>query len=165
MAAIRLYYSAVDTDAKSTPAPGGPLANSPTDIPLLPLSRWRRAQIPLIAWAVYWIIRLIGPTLRLEMVGVGNAIQIRSAGEPGIGAIWHRCIFTAAKKCAMIVAGCFRPFSNPPVIRWLSLKVVPLRIEGMPALGCGAQNENVHDGRNPRSRIRPARDITKSKAR
>jgi len=96
MAAIRLYYSAVDTDAKSTPPPSGPIANSPTEIPLPQLSRWRRMQIPIIAWAVYGIIRVIGPTLRIEMVGVGNAIQIRNTGEPGIGAIWHRCIFTAA---------------------------------------------------------------------
>jgi len=53
-------------------------------------------QIPVIAWAVYWVIRLIGPTLRTEMVGVHNAIQIRDRGEPGIGAFWHRCIFPAA---------------------------------------------------------------------
>ena len=53
-------------------------------------------QIPIIAWAVYWVIRLIGPTLRLEIVGVNNAIQIRQKGAPGIGALWHRCIFTAA---------------------------------------------------------------------
>jgi lysophospholipid acyltransferase (LPLAT)-like uncharacterized protein len=53
-------------------------------------------QIPVIAWAVYWIIRLIGPTLKLEIVGVQNAVQIRTAGEAGIGAFWHRCIFSAA---------------------------------------------------------------------
>jgi lysophospholipid acyltransferase (LPLAT)-like uncharacterized protein len=59
------------------------------------LSRWRRMQIPVIAWAVYWVVRLIGPTLRVEIVGVHNAIQIRDSGEPGIGAFWHRCIFPA----------------------------------------------------------------------
>ncbi|MGO9589080.1 MAG: lysophospholipid acyltransferase family protein [Candidatus Acidiferrales bacterium] len=52
-------------------------------------------QIPVIAWAVYWALRLIGPTLRFEVVGVHNAIQIRSSGEPCIGAFWHRCIFPA----------------------------------------------------------------------
>jgi lysophospholipid acyltransferase (LPLAT)-like uncharacterized protein len=52
-------------------------------------------QIPVIAWAVYWTLRLIGPTLRFEVVGVHNAIQIRSSGEPCIGAFWHRCIFPA----------------------------------------------------------------------
>jgi lysophospholipid acyltransferase (LPLAT)-like uncharacterized protein len=59
------------------------------------LSRWRRMQIPVIAWAVYWIVRLIGPTLRLEVIGVHNATQLRDAKEPTIGAFWHRCIFPA----------------------------------------------------------------------
>lgn len=53
-------------------------------------------QIPIIAWLVYGVIRLIGPTLRTEIIGIHNAIQIRSSGEPGIGAFWHRCIFPAA---------------------------------------------------------------------
>jgi lysophospholipid acyltransferase (LPLAT)-like uncharacterized protein len=52
-------------------------------------------QIPIIAWVVYWFIRLIGPTLQFEVVGVQNAVQIRSAGDPAIGAFWHRCIFSA----------------------------------------------------------------------
>jgi lysophospholipid acyltransferase (LPLAT)-like uncharacterized protein len=59
------------------------------------LSRWRRMQIPIIAWVVYRFVRLIGPTLRFEIVGVHNAVQIRDNGEPGIGAFWHRCIFPA----------------------------------------------------------------------
>jgi lysophospholipid acyltransferase (LPLAT)-like uncharacterized protein len=60
------------------------------------LSRWRRMQIPVIAAVVYWFIRLLGPTLRVEIVGVHNAIQIRNSGGPGIGAFWHRCILPAA---------------------------------------------------------------------
>jgi hypothetical protein len=59
------------------------------------LSRWRRMQIPVIAGAAYGLVRLIGPTLRTEIVGVHNAVQIRNGGEPAIGAFWHRCIFTA----------------------------------------------------------------------
>jgi lysophospholipid acyltransferase (LPLAT)-like uncharacterized protein len=59
------------------------------------LSRWRRMQIPIIAWLVYGVVRLIGPTLRLEILGVQNAVQIRDEGEVAIGAFWHRCIFTA----------------------------------------------------------------------
>jgi lysophospholipid acyltransferase (LPLAT)-like uncharacterized protein len=60
------------------------------------LSRWRRMQIPVIAAFVYWVIRLIGPTLRFEVIGVHNAVQIRDDGEKAIGAFWHRCIFPAA---------------------------------------------------------------------
>jgi lysophospholipid acyltransferase (LPLAT)-like uncharacterized protein len=53
-------------------------------------------QIPVIASAAYWMIRLLGPTLRVEIIGIHNAIQIRSGDEPGIGAFWHRCILSAA---------------------------------------------------------------------
>ncbi|MGB0034005.1 MAG: lysophospholipid acyltransferase family protein [Candidatus Acidiferrales bacterium] len=52
-------------------------------------------QIPVIAWAVYGVVRLIGPTLRVEVIGVHNATQLREAGKPAIGAFWHRCIFSA----------------------------------------------------------------------
>jgi lysophospholipid acyltransferase (LPLAT)-like uncharacterized protein len=52
-------------------------------------------QIPVIAAIAYAAVRLIGPTLRLEIVGVHNAVQIRERGEPAIGAFWHRCIFPA----------------------------------------------------------------------
>jgi lysophospholipid acyltransferase (LPLAT)-like uncharacterized protein len=52
-------------------------------------------QIPVIAVAVYGFIRLLGPTLRVEVVGVHNATQIRNAGEPAIGAFWHRSILSA----------------------------------------------------------------------
>ncbi|HTU32328.1 MAG TPA: lysophospholipid acyltransferase family protein [Candidatus Acidoferrum sp.] len=53
-------------------------------------------QIPIIAAFVYAAVRLIGPTLRLEILGVHNAVQIRDDGEKGIGVFWHRCIFPAA---------------------------------------------------------------------
>lgn len=53
-------------------------------------------QIPVIAGFVYAAIRAIGPTLRFEILGVHNAVQIREDGEKGIGVFWHRCIFSAA---------------------------------------------------------------------
>jgi lysophospholipid acyltransferase (LPLAT)-like uncharacterized protein len=53
-------------------------------------------QIPVIAAVVNEVMRVIGPTLKLEILGVHNAIQIRRSGEPGIGVFWHRCIFPAA---------------------------------------------------------------------
>ena len=83
-----LYYTTVNdtvTPAPST-APG-------TNIPMPQLSAWRRRQIPIIAWAAYWLVRLLGPTLRMEVLGVHNALQIGNGGEPAIGAFWHRCIF------------------------------------------------------------------------
>jgi lysophospholipid acyltransferase (LPLAT)-like uncharacterized protein len=59
------------------------------------MSRWRQMQVPIVAWAVYWFLRTIGPTLRVEIIGVHNAAQFRDSGEPAIGAFWHRCIFPA----------------------------------------------------------------------
>lgn len=92
----RLYYTAVNTDAKSAAVPSGESGKSLYDLSGPPLTRWRRMQIPVIAWLVYWAIRLIGPTLRTEIVGIENAIQITRNGQPAIGAFWHRCIFSAA---------------------------------------------------------------------
>jgi lysophospholipid acyltransferase (LPLAT)-like uncharacterized protein len=74
------------------PATGGQ-ALAGIEVPQI--SRWRRMQIPVIAWAAYWLVRLIGPTLRMEVIGVHNAVQIREGGEQAIGAFWHRCIFPA----------------------------------------------------------------------
>jgi len=70
-------------------------SNTPSGIETPQLSRWRQMQIPVIAWAAYWLVRLLGPTLRFEIVGVENAVQIRNSGEQGIGAFWHRSIFPA----------------------------------------------------------------------
>jgi lysophospholipid acyltransferase (LPLAT)-like uncharacterized protein len=63
-------------------------------------------QVPMVAWLVYWVLRAIGPTLRVEIVGVHNAAQFRDQGEPAIGAFWHRCIFPAVwiwKKRGIVV--------------------------------------------------------------
>jgi lysophospholipid acyltransferase (LPLAT)-like uncharacterized protein len=90
-----LYYTAVNGMPKSA-APKATVTATEPAIPMPQLSLWRRIQIPLIAAAVYGVIRLIGPTLRLEVVGIHNAIQIPRGGEPAIGAFWHRCIFSAA---------------------------------------------------------------------
>jgi hypothetical protein len=78
---------------------GGPQtrnANAHPEIRLPELSHWRQRQIPVIAWGAYWALRLLGPTLRVEVIGVHNAAQIREGGEPAIGAFWHRCIFSSA---------------------------------------------------------------------
>jgi hypothetical protein len=58
------------------------------------LSRWRKMQIPLVAWAVYGLVRLIGPTLRVEFIGTRNQVNRKVTGQASIGAFWHRCIFS-----------------------------------------------------------------------
>jgi hypothetical protein len=85
----------VANDAKSAVAQDNQSSHMQFDARPPELSRWRRAQIPVIAWLVYGVVQLIGPTLRLEIVGVQNAVQIRDGGEVAIGAFWHRCIFSA----------------------------------------------------------------------
>jgi hypothetical protein len=84
----------VDNNATSDTLERPRRSDDPFDARLPKLSRWQKIQIPIIASAVYWVIRLIGPTLRFEVIGVHNAIQIRDTGL-GIGAFWHRCIFPA----------------------------------------------------------------------
>jgi lysophospholipid acyltransferase (LPLAT)-like uncharacterized protein len=95
-----LYYTAVASDSKSGSraggaAPSGAPGVAPSGVAMPKMSRWRRMQVPIVAWAAYWLLRAIGPTLRVEVVGVHNAAQFRDAGEPAIGAFWHRCIFPA----------------------------------------------------------------------
>ncbi len=52
-------------------------------------------QIPVIAAAVIAIIRLLGPTLRFEELGMHHYRQSRARGVPVVSAFWHRCIISA----------------------------------------------------------------------
>ncbi len=56
------------------------------------LSTWRRAQIPLIAGAVYSLVRSLGPTLRYEIVGWQHAERVYASGRRVIWPFWHQCI-------------------------------------------------------------------------
>src|SRR5580765_2655749 len=59
----------------------------------LPDLRWsRRIQIPLIAAAVFSVIRLLGPTLRYEVLGWQHAEGVYAASKRCIWAFWHRVI-------------------------------------------------------------------------
>lgn len=59
------------------------------------LSRWRRIQVPIIGGAVYGLLRILGPTLRFETIGLHNLEDVPLRGQQAIGAFWHRCIFSA----------------------------------------------------------------------
>jgi lysophospholipid acyltransferase (LPLAT)-like uncharacterized protein len=61
-----------------------------TRLPALPWSR--RVQIPLIAAAVYSLIRVLGPTLRYEVLGWQHAERVHASGKRIIWAFWHRII-------------------------------------------------------------------------
>lgn len=63
-------------------------------LPKLPWSR--RIQIPVIAAAVYTVIRVLGPTLRFEILGSERTEREYSSGNRIIWAFWHRVIIPIA---------------------------------------------------------------------
>src|ERR1700676_1828398 len=65
-----------------------------TRLPQLPWSR--RIQIPIIAAAVYSVIRTLGPTLRFEPLGEQQPERVFAAGQRCIFAFWHRIIIPVA---------------------------------------------------------------------
>jgi lysophospholipid acyltransferase (LPLAT)-like uncharacterized protein len=65
-------------------------AHYDTRLPELPWSR--RIQIPIIAAAVYSVIRVLGPTLRYEVLGWHHAERVHASGKRVIWAFWHRVI-------------------------------------------------------------------------
>jgi len=92
---IHLYYTAVSEAAKPEAAESGERVNVLYDTRLPQLSRWRRAQIPVIAGVVSSLIAAIGPTLRFESLGEDLVNDWMDAGKTCIAAFWHRCIFSA----------------------------------------------------------------------
>jgi lysophospholipid acyltransferase (LPLAT)-like uncharacterized protein len=66
-------------------------AHYDTRPPDLPWSR--RIQVPIIATAVYSVIRALGPTLRYEVLGWHHAEKVHASGKRCIWAFWHRIIF------------------------------------------------------------------------
>src|SRR5438046_3439817 len=84
--------AAVDTSKKSEHEPVN--VHYDTRLPDLPWSR--RIQIPIIAAAVYSVIRMLGPTLRYEVLGWQHAEQVYAAKKQCIWAFWHRVIIPVA---------------------------------------------------------------------
>jgi lysophospholipid acyltransferase (LPLAT)-like uncharacterized protein len=65
-------------------------AHYDTRLPELPWSR--RVQIPIIAAVVYSVIRVLGPTLRFEVLGWHHAQEVHESGRRCVWAFWHRVI-------------------------------------------------------------------------
>jgi lysophospholipid acyltransferase (LPLAT)-like uncharacterized protein len=65
-----------------------------TRLPRLPWSR--RIQIPVIAGVVFSVIRLLGPTLRFEVLGRAAIDSFWARKQPCIWAFWHRVILPIA---------------------------------------------------------------------
>ena len=87
-------HSELSSSLQSAPVAAEPVS-SLYDTRLPQLSRGRRMQIPIIASAVIAIIRVLGPTLQFEELGMHHYRQSREHGQPVISAFWHRCIISA----------------------------------------------------------------------
>jgi lysophospholipid acyltransferase (LPLAT)-like uncharacterized protein len=97
-------------------------AHYDTRLPELPWSR--RAQIPLIAAAVYSVLRTLGPTLRYEVLGWQNAERVYASGKRCIWSFWHRVIIPVAwwrRNCGVVVMNttAFDGQWTRKVIEWL----------------------------------------------
>jgi hypothetical protein len=76
------------------------------DTQLPELSWSRRMQIPLIAALVYTVIRVLGPTLRFEVLGWHNAENVYASSRRIIWAFWHRVIIPVVwwrRNCGVVV--------------------------------------------------------------
>jgi hypothetical protein len=78
--------------ADSAPDPAAPSAGGNIHYELVypRLSRWRRLQIPVLGWLGTLLVRVIGPTLRFEVLGYEHYQRSRAADRPVISAFWHR---------------------------------------------------------------------------
>ena len=97
-------------------------AHYDTRLPELPWSR--RVQIPLIAAAVYGVIRALGPTLRYEVLGWQHAERVYARNQRCIFAFWHRVIIPVAwwrRNCGVVVMNttAFDGQWTRKVIEWL----------------------------------------------
>jgi hypothetical protein len=59
------------------------------------LSFSRRIQVPIIAAAALNLLRVLGPTLRFDVVGQPNVVRVHASGRRCILAFWHRGILPA----------------------------------------------------------------------
>ena len=67
------------------------------DTRLPKLTFLQRRMIPIIGWTVWAVIRLLGPTIRFEVLGGQKAgREYRPDLPPNVYAFWHRCIIAGA---------------------------------------------------------------------
>jgi lysophospholipid acyltransferase (LPLAT)-like uncharacterized protein len=91
-----LYYNRMPEQVKTSPEQEEQRLLVHYDTRLPKLSFLQRASIPIIGWVVWAVIRLLGPTIRFEVVGGQKAGRVyRPDLPPHIYAFWHRCIIPA----------------------------------------------------------------------
>lgn len=104
-----------------------PRLDSAAEWPKLSLSR--RIQIPIIAAAVWSVIRLLGPTLRFEMHGWQHAERLYAAGKRCIWTFWHRSMLPTAwwarnRGIVVMATANFDGRWGAKVIEWLGFGTV-----------------------------------------
>ena len=91
-----LYYIRVPEQVKMPPERREEHVVIHYDTRLPKLTLFQRALIPIIGWAVWAVIRVLGPTIRFEVIGGQKAGRDYHRGDPPhIYAFWHRCIVPA----------------------------------------------------------------------
>jgi lysophospholipid acyltransferase (LPLAT)-like uncharacterized protein len=87
----RESVSALESESSGIPAGASrPEPRSPREF-----SRWERIQIRIIGWLGYWLVKLIGGSLRWEVHGWKNWEAGEALGKRLIYTFWHREIFAA----------------------------------------------------------------------
>jgi lysophospholipid acyltransferase (LPLAT)-like uncharacterized protein len=81
----------------STSTPEAPAGTPPVSGPHR-FTRKQRIVLHIIIWAGYWVIRLIGPTLRV-CVSCEEGAQQTLEQRPLIASFWHSCIIPATYIC------------------------------------------------------------------
>jgi lysophospholipid acyltransferase (LPLAT)-like uncharacterized protein len=113
-----------EPDAAGTSVSEPETVNTHYDVRLPALPWSRRIQIPLIAAVVYSAIRLLGPTLRYEVLGWQNVEGVYARKQRCIFAFWHRVIIPVVwwrRNCGVVVMNttAFDGQWTRKVIEWL----------------------------------------------
>ena len=114
----------MEPSSSPAPQPARDPVNLHYDTRLPRLSWSRRIQIPIIAAAVYSVIRTLGPTLRYEVLGLQNHERVYASGRRCIFVFWHRIIIPAVwwarnRGIVMLNTTAFDGQWTRKVIEWL----------------------------------------------
>jgi hypothetical protein len=92
-----LYYTGMTEQVKTTAEEKEPRVVVHYDTRLPKLTFLQRTLIPIIGFSVWFLVRLLGPTIRFEVIGGRKAGRdYRPDLPPNIFAFWHRCIIPSA---------------------------------------------------------------------
>src|SRR5271154_1625566 len=118
----------------------------------LPKLPWhRRIQIPIIAAVVYSVIRVLGPTLRFEVIGRAAVERLWAANQPIIWAFWHRCIIPIAwfgrnRGIVILNTTAFDGQWTRKVIEWLGFATAQGRSSRGGVKGLQGMSERIREG-------------------